>query len=98
MKIKTLVGVRKVENEMGGEITLAYYLTEETRKKDQGESLYGAGIVKKTKEGEESEWLDGLSHIRERAEGLLACLMQGAVTPLSMAAVTDDLMADCVEP
>ena len=61
MKIRTLIGVRQVENEMGKKMTLAYYLTEETRDQLQGGALYGAGIVKQSKEGEESEWLEGLT-------------------------------------
>ena len=94
MKIKTLFGVRKVTDEAGRELNLAYYLTEDTREKVQEGPLYGAGIVKRSREGEESEWLDGLSYLSSEVEELLSRMMRGAVTPISLAAVADDFIGD----
>ena len=92
-KQKRFMGERRFTSSEGVEVHLNYYLTEKENFSPEGEILYGIRVEKGTAEKmEEAEQTPPLSASREEAQELIARLMDGLVTPVSLLYMVDDLM------
>ena len=86
------VGEREFVSDRGLGIHLNYYLTKKTGRTAY-DALYGIRIEKTVQgEQEETEQTPALSASRQMVEQLAGKLMAGAVTPICMIEIIDDLM------
>jgi hypothetical protein len=71
---------------------IEYYLTEEKSETKSQVPVYGMSIVKKDGSCVEIENSGGVSHSSEVVKGMLHALAKGAITPISMIEVVDELV------
>lgn len=85
------MGERRFISDRGLGVHLNYYLTKKTGRTAY-DALYGIRIEKKIQgERDESEQTPALSASRQIVEQLAGKLMAGAVTPVCMMEIIDDL-------
>lgn len=89
-----VVSIKEVKSEEGNMMSLRYVLTRNCRNHIKGQKYYGIEIEKESNGTLEREKVEGISHSKEFVQGILECLYDNVVTPVSMVEVIDDLVTE----
>lgn len=75
-------------------IKLEYYLTKEESETSESPTVYGMGIIKKTKHMIEIEETGGVSHSEEMVLSMIQSLIACNITPMVLLEVVDEMVSE----